>query len=67
MPSWGCCTGSIFTGNRPYRAVLRDYGNMSGATVLFVLARALQGGLRGRHLMSSLGPGFSAGFLLLEA
>ncbi len=49
------------------RAVLRDYGNMSGATVLFVLERALQGGLRGRHLMSSLGPGFSAGFLLLEA
>ncbi len=49
------------------RAVLRDYGNMSGATVLFVLERGLQGGLRGRHLMSSLGPGFSAGFLLLEA
>jgi alkylresorcinol/alkylpyrone synthase len=49
------------------RAVLRDYGNMSGATVLFVLARGLQGGLRGRHLVSSLGPGFSAGFLLLEA
>jgi alkylresorcinol/alkylpyrone synthase len=49
------------------RTVLRDYGNMSGATVLFVLARALQDGLRGRHLVSSLGPGFSAGFLLLEA
>ncbi len=49
------------------RTVLRDYGNMSGATVLFVLERALQGGLRGRHLVSSLGPGFSAGFLLLEA
>ncbi len=49
------------------RAVLRDYGNMSGATVLFVLERALRDGLRGRHLMSSLGPGFSAGFLLLEA
>ncbi|MCH8809748.1 MAG: type III polyketide synthase [Proteobacteria bacterium] len=49
------------------RAVLRDYGNMSGATVLFVLDRGLQGGLHGRHLVSSLGPGFSAGFLLLEA
>jgi len=48
------------------RAVLRDYGNVSGATVLFVLERALRDGLRGRHLMSSLGPGFSAGFLLLE-
>jgi alkylresorcinol/alkylpyrone synthase len=49
------------------RAVLRDYGNMSAATVLFVLARALERGLRGRHLVSSLGPGFTAGFLLLEA
>ncbi len=49
------------------RTVLRDYGNMSGATVLFVLARGLEGGLRGRHLVSSLGPGFSAGFLLIEA
>jgi alkylresorcinol/alkylpyrone synthase len=48
------------------RAVLRDYGNMSGATVLFVIARALERGLRGRHLVSSLGPGFTAGFLLLE-
>ena len=49
------------------RAVLRDYGNMSGATVMFVLERALRRGLRGRHLVSSLGPGFTAGFLLLEA
>jgi alkylresorcinol/alkylpyrone synthase len=49
------------------RAVLRDYGNMSAATVLFVLARALERGLHGRHLVSSLGPGFTAGFLLLEA
>jgi alkylresorcinol/alkylpyrone synthase len=48
------------------RAVLRDYGNMSGATVLFVIERALKRGLRGRHLASSLGPGFTAGFLLLE-
>ncbi len=49
------------------RAVLRDYGNMSAATVLFVVERALARGLRGRHLVSSLGPGFTAGFLLLEA
>ena len=49
------------------RSVLRDYGNMSAATVLFVLARALAepGGPR-RHLMSTLGPGFSAGFMTLE-
>jgi len=49
------------------RAVLRDYGNMSGATALFVVERGLERGLRGRHLVSSLGPGFTAGFLLLEA
>jgi alkylresorcinol/alkylpyrone synthase len=48
------------------RAVLRDYGNMSAATVLFVLRRALDQGARGRYLMSTLGPGFTAGFLTLE-
>jgi alkylresorcinol/alkylpyrone synthase len=50
------------------RSVLRDYGNMSAATVLFVLERALgAGGLPGRSLMTTLGPGFTAGFLLLDA
>ena len=48
------------------RAVLRDYGNMSAATVFFVLDRALKGGGARRHLMSSLGPGFTAAFLTLE-
>ena len=48
------------------RAVLRDYGNMSAATVLFVLARALKAAGRRRHLLSSLGPGFTAAFLTLE-
>lgn len=49
------------------RAVLRDYGNMSAATVMFVLDRALRRGLRGRHLMSALGPGFTGSFLTLQA
>ncbi|MEM7121293.1 MAG: 3-oxoacyl-[acyl-carrier-protein] synthase III C-terminal domain-containing protein [Pseudomonadota bacterium] len=49
------------------RETLRDYGNMSAATVLFVLARALDQGKPGRCLLSSLGPGFSAGFLTLDA
>jgi len=49
------------------RGVLRDYGNMSASTVLFVLERALRTGIPGRSLMSTLGPGFTAGFLLLEA
>ncbi len=48
------------------RAVLRDYGNMSAATVLFVLDRALKAAGGRRHLLSSLGPGFTAAFLTLE-
>jgi len=49
------------------RDVLRDYGNMSAATVMFVLERALaQGAVRKRALVSALGPGFTAGFTLLE-
>ena len=48
------------------REVLRDYGNMSAATVLFVLERALEEGRRGRLLLTTLGPGFTAGFATLE-
>jgi len=48
------------------RSVLRDYGNMSAATVLFVLERALAAEAPGRALMSALGPGFTAGFVILE-
>ncbi len=49
------------------RDVLRDYGNMSAATVMFVLERTLaQGALGKRALVSALGPGFTAGFTLLE-
>jgi len=49
------------------RAVLRDYGNMSAATVIFVLERMLAAGCTGRMLLSSLGPGFTAAFLTLLA
>ncbi|MEO7201072.1 MAG: 3-oxoacyl-[acyl-carrier-protein] synthase III C-terminal domain-containing protein, partial [Candidatus Tumulicola sp.] len=48
------------------RSVLRDYGNMSAATVLFVLARAFDDPSWRRALVSALGPGFTAGFVLLE-
>jgi alkylresorcinol/alkylpyrone synthase len=48
------------------REVLRSHGNMSSATVLFVLERMLARGVGGRILASALGPGFTAGFLLLE-
>lgn len=49
------------------RSVLRDYGNMSAATVMFVLARTLaNGGVGRRSLLTALGPGFTAAFLILE-
>lgn len=41
------------------RAVLRDYGNMSAPTALFVLDRALRDGARGRMALCALGPGFT--------
>lgn len=46
--------------------VLRRYGNMSSATVLFVLERALQAGARGLHLLAAFGPGFSAYFAVAD-
>jgi len=50
------------------RGVLRDFGNMSSTTVLFVIARYLaeRGSGRGGHgLVSALGPGFCSESLLL--
>ncbi len=49
------------------RNTLRKHGNMSAATVLFVLRAGLDNALRGRHLMTSMGPGFTAGMLIVEA
>lgn len=46
--------------------VLRQYGNMSSATALFVLERALKAGARGRHLLVAFGPGFSAYFVAAD-
>jgi alkylresorcinol/alkylpyrone synthase len=47
------------------REVLRDYGNMSSATVMFVLERTI-GARWKRALVTALGPGFTAAFTLLE-
>jgi alkylresorcinol/alkylpyrone synthase len=49
------------------REVLRDYGNMSAPTVLFVLERLIARGLPSRVLMTAFGPGFTCAGLLLEA
>jgi alkylresorcinol/alkylpyrone synthase len=47
-------------------SVMRDYGNMSSATVLFVLERAMAAGEEGRHLMAAFGFGFSAHFVVVD-
>ena len=57
------------------REILRDYGNMSAATVLFILKRVLmtstpadrRNGEGRQYLMTGLGPGFSIGYLVLES
>ena len=46
--------------------VLRNYGNMSSATALFVLDRALKRARTGRHLLAAFGPGFSAYFVVAD-
>jgi alkylresorcinol/alkylpyrone synthase len=48
------------------RAVLRDYGNMSAVTVLFVAERMDVVRKRQNTLLTALGPGFSAAFLMLD-
>ena len=49
------------------RTVLRDFGNMSAVTVLVVLDRLTDDAdPPTRVLMSSLGPGFTVGFAVLE-
>ena len=46
--------------------VLREYGNMSSATALFILERAFPTAADGAHLLAAFGPGFSAYFIVLE-
>jgi alkylresorcinol/alkylpyrone synthase len=65
--SFGIATGSL----EDSRAILREYGNMSSVTLLFVLERALRigslsNGRWRRAVLSAMGPGFTAAFLTLE-
>jgi alkylresorcinol/alkylpyrone synthase len=46
------------------RAVLAEFGNMSAVTVLFVAQRMALAGHR--TVLTALGPGFSAAFLMLD-
>ena len=51
------------------RAILREYGNMSAATVIFILERILATcgpSGPGRGLMTSFGPAFCAAYLVTE-
>ena len=49
------------------REVLRDFGNMSAVTALFVLERMDWRKKNQRILMTALGPGFSATFQMIES
>ncbi|MEM7565862.1 MAG: type III polyketide synthase [Pseudomonadota bacterium] len=48
------------------RETLRDYGNMSSPTALFVLDSAIASGFAGRSLLMALGPGFTASLMTVE-
>lgn len=51
------------------KQVLNQYGNMSSATVLFVLEKFLNANhlaMKGKQIISALGPGFSSELILME-
>lgn len=48
------------------RRVMREYGNMSSTTVLYVLERFLHEHKQGYGLMMAMGPGFSSEMVLLD-
>ncbi|GGH20782.1 chalcone synthase [Alsobacter metallidurans] len=48
------------------RDILREYGNMSAPTALFVLQKTAQAGLPNRSLLTAMGPGFSASSVSLR-
>jgi alkylresorcinol/alkylpyrone synthase len=48
------------------REILRRYGNMSSATLLFVLEEALRCGYRPPALLLAFGPGLSVESLLVQ-
>ncbi|WP_373533042.1 type III polyketide synthase [Vampirovibrio sp.] len=49
------------------RKILQDYGNMSSATVLFLLKQWLDSGApKKRGLLAAFGPGLTAGTILVE-
>ncbi len=49
------------------RQILREHGNMSAPTVMFVLQALIERGLPERVMMTAFGPGFTCAGLVLEA
>jgi predicted naringenin-chalcone synthase len=45
------------------RQTLRDHGNMSAPTVMFVMKSVLDAGAKGQMMACALGPGFTASYL----
>jgi alkylresorcinol/alkylpyrone synthase len=66
MRAWEALFGARMPGLADAGEVLRRHGNMSAPTVLFVLERVLARAGEGLTLVSALGPGFTAAFLLLD-
>ena len=60
--------GSLGKNINHTKAILKEYGNMSSATVLYVLERFMENGVKkgDTGLMLSFGPGFTAQRLLLR-
>jgi len=48
------------------RSVLRDYGNMSSPTILFILQQLLAAEARGAAMLMAFGPGLTIELVLLE-
>jgi predicted naringenin-chalcone synthase len=48
------------------RTILRDFGNMSSPTILFILRAALEAGTCGRVLLAAFGPGLTIELVLME-
>ena len=48
------------------RSILREYGNMSSPTIWFVADGKRGAGMSGRALLTALGPGFTAGFAVVD-
>jgi len=48
------------------RETLKNFGNMSAPTALFVLKRVLEQGTQGQMVVCALGPGFTASYLPIK-